>query len=44
MKRRCRDRYCALLLAGCGDRLQDIGREPHLTPVGAGLQPNRVAC
>jgi flagellar L-ring protein precursor FlgH len=34
---------CAALLSGCADKLQDIGREPHLTPVGSGLQPNRVA-
>jgi flagellar L-ring protein FlgH len=36
--------FCATLLAGCGvTRVQDIGKEPPLTPVGAGLQPNRVA-
>jgi flagellar L-ring protein precursor FlgH len=32
-----------LLLAGCSSELRDIGREPHLTPVGAGLTPERVA-
>ena len=35
---------CALLLAGCGmGRVQDIGKEPSLTPVGAGLKPLKVA-
>ena len=29
-------------LAGCADKLADVGREPSLTPVGAGLKPNRV--
>jgi flagellar L-ring protein precursor FlgH len=33
----------ALLIAGCGDRLKEIAQEPHLTPVGAGMRPNRVA-
>lgn len=27
-----------LLLAGCATDIRDIGREPHMTPVGAGLQ------
>lgn len=31
------------LLAGCGSRVQDIGKEPALTPVGAGLRPNKIA-
>jgi flagellar L-ring protein precursor FlgH len=31
------------LLAGCTGRIQDIGKEPALTPVGAGLRPNKVA-
>jgi flagellar L-ring protein precursor FlgH len=30
-------------LAGCADKVADFAREPHLTPVGAGLRPNRVA-
>ena len=34
---------CLLLLAGCADKVRDLGREPHLTPVGAGLNPDRVA-
>lgn len=38
----------ALLLAGvsaggCAGKLSEVGREPALTPVGAGLRPNRVA-
>jgi flagellar L-ring protein precursor FlgH len=32
----------AALLAGCATNPRDIGREPHLTPVGAGLNPERV--
>lgn len=32
----------ALSLAGCATRPQEIGREPTLTPVGAGLTPNVV--
>lgn len=32
----------AALLAGCAVDPRDINREPHMTPVGAGLQPNRV--
>jgi flagellar L-ring protein precursor FlgH len=32
----------AALLAGCAANPKDIGREPHLTPVGAGLNPERV--
>lgn len=30
------------LLCGCAENIKDIGREPHLTPVGAGLRPDRV--
>jgi flagellar L-ring protein precursor FlgH len=33
----------AFLLTGCGSNLPDIGREPALTPVGAGLRPATVA-
>lgn len=32
----------ASLSAGCAVDPRDINREPHMTPVGAGLQPNRV--
>jgi flagellar L-ring protein precursor FlgH len=32
-----------LLLSGCGSQLQEIGKEPALTPVGAGLKPLKVA-
>lgn len=32
-----------LSLAGCADQVRDFAREPHLTPVGAGLRPDRVA-
>lgn len=32
----------SLLLAACAVDHQDFGREPHLTPVGAGLRPNMV--
>lgn len=32
-----------LPLAGCADQVRDFAREPHLTPVGAGLRPDRVA-
>jgi len=32
----------AVLLAGCGVNPHDIGREPYLTPVGAGLKSERV--
>ena len=35
--------YWPVLLAGCGERLKDIVKEPQLTPVGAGMRPNRVA-
>jgi flagellar L-ring protein FlgH len=35
--------FCLALLAGCGSRVQDIGKEPALTPVGAGLRPNKIA-
>ena len=34
---------CLLLIGGCSGRVQDIGKEPALTPVGAGLRPNKVA-
>jgi flagellar L-ring protein precursor FlgH len=30
------------LLWGCAVNPRDIGREPHLTPVGSGLRPDRV--
>lgn len=30
-------------LTGCAEKLSELGREPALTPVGAGLKPNRVA-
>lgn len=33
----------ALCLTGCGTRIQEIGREPVLTPVGAGMVPSAVA-
>lgn len=32
-----------LPLAGCVDQVRDLAREPHLTPVGSGLRPDRVA-
>ncbi len=32
----------SLVLAGCATRPQEIAREPTLTPVGSGLQPNVV--
>ncbi|HXF55709.1 MAG TPA: flagellar basal body L-ring protein FlgH [Hyphomicrobiaceae bacterium] len=32
----------AALLAGCAVNARDIGREPHLTPVGSGLKAERV--
>jgi flagellar L-ring protein precursor FlgH len=32
----------ALLAAGCAHDIRDMGREPHMTPVGAGLRPDRV--
>ena len=35
--------FCLTLLAGCGSDVHNIGKEPALTPVGAGLRPNRVA-
>lgn len=31
-----------LMLGACAVEPRDIGREPHLTPVGAGLRPDRV--
>jgi flagellar L-ring protein precursor FlgH len=33
---------CVLLLGGCANQIRDFAREPHLTPVGAGLRPDRV--
>jgi flagellar L-ring protein precursor FlgH len=30
------------VLGGCGGRLADLNREPHLTPVGSGLNPKRT--
>jgi len=33
----------ALAAGGCAGPMKDLGREPHLTPVGAGLRPNRVS-
>jgi len=33
----------AVLLGACGQDLKDLAREPHMTPVGSGLQPPRVA-
>lgn len=32
----------ALLVGGCANQIKDFGREPALTPVGAGLRPERV--
>jgi flagellar L-ring protein precursor FlgH len=32
----------ASLLGACGNTFKDIGREPALTPVGAGLRPDRM--
>ena len=34
---------CSLLLGGCADKVRDFAREPHLSPIGAGLTPDRVA-
>lgn len=34
--------FIAAALAGCAVNPRDIGREPHLTPVGSGLQPDKV--
>src|SRR4029453_16426321 len=34
---------CLLLRGGCAGQVTDFAREPHLTPVGAGLRPDRVA-
>lgn len=31
-----------VLLGGCADKIADLSREPHLTPVGSGLNPNRT--
>jgi flagellar L-ring protein FlgH len=32
-----------LAASGCAPQLQDVGREPYLTPVGSGLVPERMA-
>ena len=32
----------ALVLTGCATNPYDIGREPHMTPVGAGLRPDTI--
>jgi flagellar L-ring protein precursor FlgH len=42
MIRAARVIVCSLLLGGCADKIRDFAREPHLTPVGAGLRPDRV--
>jgi flagellar L-ring protein precursor FlgH len=34
---------CLTLLTGCIGKIQDITKEPAMTPVGAGLRPNKVA-
>lgn len=34
--------FAAILVGACSVHPEDIGREPHMTPVGAGLTPNRV--
>ena len=31
-----------LLLCGCADKIAELNREPRLTPVGSGLNPNRT--
>lgn len=33
----------ASLLSGCASALQEVGREPSLTPVGSGLVPDRMS-
>lgn len=33
---------CGCMLAGCAQALQEVGREPSLTPVGSGLVPDRI--
>ena len=43
MSKLCIAIACVLLLGGCADQITDFAREPHLTPVGAGLRPDRVA-
>ncbi len=35
--------FAATALTGCADKMADFNKEPALTPVGAGLKPNRVA-
>jgi flagellar L-ring protein FlgH len=32
----------ALALGGCGGKFADLNREPHMTPIGSGLNPNRA--
>jgi len=32
-----------LLLSACADQLREVGREPTMSPVGAGLAPDRTA-
>jgi flagellar L-ring protein precursor FlgH len=34
---------CLVVLAGCATDIRDIGREPHMTPVGTGLQADVAA-
>lgn len=34
---------CGALLGGCADKIRDFNTDPYLTPVGAGLRPDRVA-
>lgn len=31
-----------MVLAGCGMKLSDVGKEPAMSPVGAGLSPDKV--
>ncbi len=31
------------LLGGCADKIADLNREPHLSPIGSGLHPNRTS-
>jgi flagellar L-ring protein FlgH len=35
--------FCLVWLSGCGNAIQNINKEPALTPVGAGLNPAKVA-
>lgn len=32
-----------VLLGGCADKVKDFAREPHMTPVGAGVRPAAVS-